>query len=216
VFRILKIEFYSEIKTDQIEIKTNQIEIKTNQMESKTNQIEIKTYQIESKTNQMESKIRYVKILNKDLNHNSFQYKEGINIDTIPFNPKGSCSAGGLYFAKVSDIYLYFNYGMYIADIELLPDSKVYDEGNKLKTDKFIIKNIVKIEDSDIWNNVELCRMAIAKDGRNLRHVKEQTEELCRMAVAQCGSNLGHVKEQTEDLCRMAIVQDGSNLYHVD
>ena len=41
------------------------------------------------------------KFANKEENHNRFQFKDGLNIDTIPFiNPTQSCQAGGIYFIE--------------------------------------------------------------------------------------------------------------------
>ena len=40
----------------------------------------------------------FYKILNNDLTHKNFTFKEGINIDTNEFNPSGSCSEGGIYY----------------------------------------------------------------------------------------------------------------------
>ena len=44
--------------------------------------------------------MKYYKITNKEENHNGFQYKDGLNIDTIEFDPNGSCRPGGLYYTN--------------------------------------------------------------------------------------------------------------------
>ena len=89
------------------------------------------------------SKPIYAKILHSSLCHYGFIYKIGLNIDTIPFNPKGECQSGGLYFCKYSDIYLYLDNGTLIADVEIPEDAIVYHEKNKKsKANKLIIKNI--------------------------------------------------------------------------
>jgi hypothetical protein len=102
-------------------------------------------------------KKRYVKILTKDLVHFNFQYKEGLNIDTVPFNPTGSCQPGGLYFTTMENVFNYLYYGTKIADVEIPDDAKVYDEGDKWKADKIIIKNIRNLVE---W-----------KDGKYGRHI---------------------------------------------
>jgi hypothetical protein len=46
-------------------------------------------------------KLPIYKILNENMTHNGYVYKLGTNTDSLPFNPKGSCRPGGLYFADV-------------------------------------------------------------------------------------------------------------------
>jgi hypothetical protein len=92
---------------------------------------------------------KYYKFINNDLLHNNFQYQKGLNIDTINFLPKGSCQPGGLYFTSKKYLHKFIDYGEHIAVIKLCNDAKFYidPEGYKAKTDKFIINDIVKIED---------------------------------------------------------------------
>jgi hypothetical protein len=81
------------------------------------------------------------KLFNKDENHHGFQYKTGLNIDTIPFNPKGKCQPGGLYFSDCFNILnhlCYYNI-YWIAEILLPDDVRVYIEDDKYKADKIIL-----------------------------------------------------------------------------
>jgi hypothetical protein len=114
--------------------------------------------------NSFDRKKHYVKILAEDLNHNGFQYKEGLNVDTVPFNPVGSCSRGGLYFTTMQHMILYLNYGNKIADVEIPDDAEVYKDpsGNKWKADKIIIKNIREIKDLPQWQDENFCRDVMA------------------------------------------------------
>jgi phosphoribosylformylglycinamidine (FGAM) synthase-like amidotransferase family enzyme len=41
--------------------------------------------------NEKYKNINFYKLTNKSEIHNNFQFQDGINIDTIPFNPHGSC-----------------------------------------------------------------------------------------------------------------------------
>lgn len=40
----------------------------------------------------------YYKLMESSECHHGFQYKDGLNVDTAPFNPSGSSEPGGLYF----------------------------------------------------------------------------------------------------------------------
>ncbi len=43
-----------------------------------------------------------IKLTNEFECHNGFSFKTGLNIDFIPFNPKGECQPGGIYFCNIS------------------------------------------------------------------------------------------------------------------
>jgi len=64
--------------------------------------------------------------MNKDENHNGFQYQTGLNIDTESFNPSGYCTSGGLYFVK-EDVLAFLPKGKWIRTVTLPPDAKVYE-----------------------------------------------------------------------------------------
>ena len=80
--------------------------------------------------------------MNEDENHRGFQYKTGDNIDTNEFNPKGSCEKGGLYFFDEAQLINYSSYTdncVWIREVTFFPDSRIYCEEGKYKTDKFIL-----------------------------------------------------------------------------
>jgi len=51
-------------------------------------------------------KKNFYKITNEKEYHYNFQYKDGLNEDTIKFNPSGECNIGGLYFIELNKIGL--------------------------------------------------------------------------------------------------------------
>ena len=83
---------------------------------------------------------RFYKLTNETENHNGFQFNDGINIDTVSFNPTGKCSAGGIYFTERDNIGRWISYinVSYIREIEIIDDSMVYIEEYKFKADKLI------------------------------------------------------------------------------
>jgi len=91
----------------------------------------------------------YYKCLNASMTHYGFTYKLGLNIDMKQFYPAGSCNGGGLYFTTKNMLGLFTSYGTTVAIIELCPDAQFYidPEQNKAKTDKFIIRKIVPMNE---------------------------------------------------------------------
>jgi len=88
------------------------------------------------------------KYLNPDLTHFGFKYKNGLNVDTIPFNPSDSCKPGGLYYAPKDILHFVGNLNGYIAEIEIPEDALIYKDlgrPEKWKADKIIIKKKYKI-----------------------------------------------------------------------
>ena len=118
----------------------------------------------------------FYKLTNEDENHNEFQFKDGLNIDSNTFNPTGSCTKGGLYFTEHDKIGLWIIYNRqnmkYIRKVEILDDSKVYIEENKFKADKFILRERILLEDFASWNDDEFCKIAVEKNVFALKYVK--------------------------------------------
>ena len=92
--------------------------------------------------------MKYYKILNEEENHNGFQYKDGLNIDSVPFQPKGSCVRGGIYFAS-KDILAFLDYGSWIREVTIPRDARwVKDPGDgpeKFRADRVILGRRRKI-----------------------------------------------------------------------
>jgi len=157
--------------------------------------------------------IQFYKFLNHNLIHNNFQYKLGLNVDIVPFNPSGMCESGGLYFCEEAMCHHHWRGydGKKVAIIEIPDDARVYEDGNKFKADKLIITEIIDFCDmpDDFWINI------LHKDYKALEYVKNQTDELCTLAIMQNGSAIQFVKNQTKELCELAINKDGTSLQYV-
>jgi hypothetical protein len=158
----------------------------------------------------------YFKLTTENCIHNGYQYKEGLNCLNQEFNNEKTCGSGGLYFCRKEDIGKWCYYGSklmyYIWDVELCKDSKIVDMGDKLKTDKFILKN-----KRTIWDNEEICKLAVQQIGYLLCYVIEQTNEICKLAVQQYGYALRYVKPEliTEEICKLAVKENGLSLCYV-
>ena len=125
---------------------------------------------------------KFFKLTTESECHNGFQFKNGLNIDTVKFNPTGRCQAGGLYFTDYENIskwISYRNYIMYwIREVVILDNSQIYIEDSKFKADFFYLENRKKI-----WDDYELCKLAVQQDRLVLQYVKDKTDEICRLAT---------------------------------
>jgi len=92
--------------------------------------------------------MKFYKILNENENHHEFQFKTGLNVDPIPFNPSGSCEPGGIYFSR-EDILAFLNYGPWIREVTPPQDAQIYEDPSsnpkKWKADKVILGRKFKI-----------------------------------------------------------------------
>lgn len=83
----------------------------------------------------------FYKITNEKENHNGLQYKTGLNVDILPFNPSGDCKLGGIYFAR-EDILAFLEYGPWIRKVFIPKGANVYENPGlpeKWKADKVIL-----------------------------------------------------------------------------
>ena len=128
----------------------------------------------------------FYKILRSDLTHNGFTYKVGLNVDTVPFNPSGSCQSGGLYYTDIENLFGFLCFGDLIADIVIPVYAKTYadPQKDKWKADKLEITRITPIGDHELF---KAKAQAIIKQsfGHALKYVKEQTLEISTEAVKQ-------------------------------
>ena len=88
------------------------------------------------------SKKKFFKITNREENHNSFQYTDGLNILKEPFAEMGSCVRGGLYFTDANNIFEFLNYGIHLREITLPvddPDFKIIKDNTKWRANKIIL-----------------------------------------------------------------------------
>ena len=123
------------------------------------------------------------KILNKEENHHNLQYKTGLNIDPIPFNPSGDCLKGGIYFSR-EHIFCFFDYGCWIREVTIPEGIPVYENpglpkkfkapqvilGRRRKITAKVVKQLIN-EGADPKANKSLA-LRNAVDNNNLEMVK--------------------------------------------
>lgn len=95
----------------------------------------------------------FYKITNSNECHNGYQYKDGLNVLNGPFNPVGSCVAGGLYFTTIDHIFDFLSFGCHLREVTLPPDCLwVKDpDGNKYRADKIILGNKYHLSKPETW-----------------------------------------------------------------
>ena len=179
----------------------------------------------------------FIKFLKRGLTHRDMKYKEGLNEDSIEFNPTGSCRPGGLYYTDFNHFFTFMHHGELIADIEVPHDAKIYPDpaGNKWKANKLIVNDIRPIRDvfkdkSDQYisraiaceprlmcyvHDINLQLSLVRSNGMLLGYIKNKTPELCLEAVKQNGMALEWISTQTEKICLAAVRQNGLALIWV-
>jgi hypothetical protein len=158
----------------------------------------------------------YYKLLNPDLKHYHFIYREGLNELAEPFNADPESEPGGLYYSDQDNIFKWIELYRYDPDLLIarvtLPEdahSICIDSGYgiKYKSDKIILSNIQRL-DNMISSDLCMTLNAVKQNGMILQYVKNQTYDICMEAVKQTGLALQYVKNQTEENCMEAIKQN--------
>jgi hypothetical protein len=154
----------------------------------------------------------WYKLLNANLKHFGVEYKEGLNVDPVPFDPTGECQPGGLYFTHF-DFVAYCRQNMnwtYIANVTLPEDARVYIEpcGRKLKADRIVLSNIRPLSEFLATVHGNTLQLMVEENPWLLEHITKQTEWMCLTAVRSRGYLLQFVQQQTDEIRMAAVKQD--------
>lgn len=102
--------------------------------------------------------MKFYKITNLHEKHYGMQYTTGLNVDIREFNPRGSCNAGGLHYAR-EDILYFLNYGVWLREVTIPEDAKEYKDPqefpSKWKADKIILGERREITEEVLLELVE-------------------------------------------------------------
>jgi hypothetical protein len=114
-------------------------------------------------------------------NHNGFQFRTGLNVDTVKFYPHGECNPGGIYFCEYNVMVNWLQYGsglmVYYRHVQIPDDSNVYIEKGKYKADKIALTERMKIGEG-------LFMEAPSNRKIGLRDIEDQTEAICIVAAS--------------------------------
>lgn len=168
----------------------------------------------------------FYKLTRKDETHFGFQYKTGLNVDTVPFNPKGSCLPGGLYFTSLNKLPVWISKDIeFVREVEILDDSLIYANWiddlksvTKFKADKFILKERQLLIDMPQWEDEAYCTLAVTHQGNNLLYCKVLNDEIYWAALRKNPRSLAHIHKdaQTYDMCEYAVTKCPPMLRHVN
>lgn len=113
-------------------------------------------------------KMKYFKVMNQAEYHHELQYKTGLNIDPIPFNPHGKCNPGGIYFCEAKHVFRFLDYAGtdgWIREVTIPDDAQIYHEVYKVKADRVILGKRMSVKRAKTFN-------LLLKAGADL-HVQE-------------------------------------------
>ena len=100
----------------------------------------------------------FVRFNNKTEIHNKMTYKDGLNVDILPFSPSGTCSKGGMYFCEGIYFASYCDEHVFLRFVTIPDDAQVYVESEKFKTDKFILSERVE------YTHKNICSLIYKED----------------------------------------------------
>lgn len=186
-----------------------------------------------------EQQIKFYKLTNFDEYHNSFQFNDGLNIDTVPFNPLHQCSPGGIYFTETKLLRHWTSRHVFIREVIIPDDAKVYVEQQKFKANKIILKprkyiieneNLLsfrgwfkkemKMKDKFFLTNIDnqteiICDIALSVSVGNFKYIKNKTAKQIIRCVKIFGPFLKLEETQPVEICMRAVMQHGLALEHV-
>ena len=178
--------------------------------------------------NKMHTNTEFYKILNIDCTHHGFKYKNGLNIDTLPFH---ETHLSGLHFTELYQIGRWILYGVYIAKTTIPDDALICttEDNTQFKSNKLIVdlNNKILIQDFYAWARIDLCISYMKQNEYSLQFVKHDTipndiyEEMCYAAVQTNSVVLIYIKYEKvsmtmyAEICKRAVQQCGWALQFV-
>ncbi|NBX75063.1 MAG: hypothetical protein EBQ92_00715 [Proteobacteria bacterium] len=172
--------------------------------------------------NEIYKNVIFYKFLRDDLKHFDYTYKNGLNIDPVPFYPFGKCQAGGMYFCEEMRSPIYIGcYGKYYSTVTIPDDAFVCVENYKFKANKIYldeIKEIGSIENVKFWELV----LSIYPQHLDLIHPSNPVyEKMCECAIKNNGFVLRKIGKNVTDpelyfkLCEISVKQSPEYIIYV-
>jgi len=105
--------------------------------------------------------MKYYKILRENEKHSGLQFHTGRVDDPLPFAEYGSCVKGGIYFAPVTSILVFVNYGPWIREVTVPEDAQmVKDPGDG--PEKYRASSVV-LGEREEWSDPVVLQRLIAE-----------------------------------------------------
>jgi ribosomal protein L30/L7E len=99
----------------------------------------------------------YLKITKAYELHHGLQYHDGLVEDILPFEPNGSCVAGGIYFTTPEHICKFIYYGPWIREVTVPEGAKIVKdpEGDKWRASKVVLSPRRDLREVETWKWLE-------------------------------------------------------------
>jgi len=100
----------------------------------------------------------YFKVTNEKECHHGYQYQTGLNVLDKPFEAKGSCVAGGLYFTDLENLDKFYFYGVWLRVVSVPEDGIMVKDpsGGKWRADRIILGDKYALYDVDTIEKFDL------------------------------------------------------------
>lgn len=161
--------------------------------------------------NKLMKDTKFYKLTNFGELHNGFQFKDGLNIDTVEFRPVGECKAGGIYFTEENKINRWAGIHRYYRMVTIPDDARVYVENNKFKADKLILGARHDMTEQ------EMIMLRFRLLGREFEEyiseslfalLKDPPEEFCEEVLGKNGRLLKYMTKQTDAMRLIAMKEN--------
>jgi len=106
----------------------------------------------------------FLKITNLAENHNGMRYRDGLNVDILPFEAKGSCVPGGIYFADIRNICWFMSHGPWVREVRVPKGSSMVKDGEKYRAHKVILGKRKDLREVSTWKWLESCGLDVHWD----------------------------------------------------
>ena len=160
--------------------------------------------------------VELVRICNPDKKHYNYEWHDGENIDILPFQAKGECLPGGLYFTTLENLLCFADYYNYLGDhwfvrVTVDDNEDVWQEDYcKCKAHRVMVTSMTRIK--DLPEEV-LYRMAMSF--LHYRYIWSyqpfdpvKREELWHNVIVHKPHFLQFVQNPTDKMVRTAINQN--------
>src|SRR5579862_8275445 len=169
---------------------------------------------LDNSTSSHKQSQKYYKFTNKECKHNEFQYREGLNTDTKPWNTD-ECSEGGLYIVPVEYWYEWITYRddlYYVWDAQPISDLINYESNHKVKCHQIELSNCRRIEEMDEWKSESDQLAVVRKHGRITKYFQNPSEQAQLAVIRQNVYNIRYIPNPSEQ-AQLAVIRQ--NVYNI-
>lgn len=189
--------------------------------------------------NELYSNVALYKFTNKEENHCKYQYQDGVNINTNPFNiNNGEYSYDGLYFTTEKDMFKWLHPHEYVRSVTIPDNARICIYQNKVKSNILVLGPRIRIIDSTLLITEEVQKIAIQSNIYNFRYIKNPSyelqvlvvtiypffiskydnpsEEIQTIVIRKNSALIQHIKNPSEEIQMLAVQDRVENIRHIE